>query len=108
MPSRAELVGNASVCQRSKYYLSQSANTLLKDFFDLTPPTVLDPSHTLTNFGAEQIVQFARAVGLEVTLASYGLPEDLLLRSSGGSGLAVRVPFGRSLFAGACDSTPGD
>ena len=45
LPAREELLGIANVCQRSKYYPSQSATTSLKDFFEFNPPTVLDPSH---------------------------------------------------------------
>ena len=63
--------------EKSRYYPSQSAKSLLKDFFELNPPTHLDPSHPTTSYSAEQMIQFARAVGLEVSLASYGMLEDL-------------------------------
>ena len=76
---REELVGVAKVCQRSKYYSSQSAKTLLKDFFELTPPKVSDSRHTALSLSANQINQFARTIGLEVTLAPYGLLADLLV-----------------------------
>ena len=58
---------------KDRYDCSQSAKSLLKDFFELNPPTHLDPSHRTTGFSADQMIQFARAVGLEVSLASYGL-----------------------------------
>ena len=59
--------------QRSKCYLNHSAKTLLKDYFELNHPIVIDHGHTTTSLIAEQIVQVARAVGVEVTLASYDL-----------------------------------
>ena len=49
----------------------------------MNPPTNLDPSHATTSFSADQMIQFARAVGLEVSLASYSMPEDLLLKVRG-------------------------
>ena len=49
--------------------------------FELNPPTVLDPGHTTTILTANQTLQFARPVSLEVTLVSQGLSEDLLFRS---------------------------
>ena len=48
--------------EKSTYYPSQSAKNLLKDFFELNPPTHLDPSHPTTSFSADQMIQFARAV----------------------------------------------
>ena len=67
--------------EKSRFYPSQSAKSLLKDFFELNPSTHLDPSHPTTSFSADQMIQFARAVGLEVSLASYGMLEDLLLKA---------------------------
>ena len=49
--------------EKSRYYPSQSAKSLLKDIFELNPPTHLDPSHPTTSFSADQMIQFARAVG---------------------------------------------
>ena len=66
---------------RTKYYPSQSAKSLLKDFFEYNPPTHLDATHQTTSFSADQMIQFARAVGLEVSLASFGMLEDLLLKT---------------------------
>ena len=73
LPPREELSVHGNLPQRSKYCLNQSAKTLLNDFFELNHPIVLDHGHTTTSLSAEQIIQFARAVGLELTLASYGL-----------------------------------
>ena len=67
--------------KKSKHYPSQSTKSFSKDFFELNPPTHLDPRHPTTSFSADQMIQFARAVGLEVSLASYGMLEDLLLKT---------------------------
>ena len=73
--------------EKTRYYPSQSAKRLLKDCFEMNPPTHLDPNHPTTSFSADQLIQFARAVGLEVSLASYSMPEDLLLKAGGGRGV---------------------
>ena len=65
---------------KDRCYPSQSAKSSWKDFFELNPPTHLDLSHLTTSISADQVIQFARAVGLEVSLASYGMLEDLLLK----------------------------
>ena len=44
--------------EKNRYYPSQSAKSLLKDFFELNPPTQLDPSHPTTGFSADQMYQF--------------------------------------------------
>ena len=49
--------------EKSRYYPSQSGKSLLKDFFELNPPTHLDPSHPTTSCSADQMIQFTRAVG---------------------------------------------
>ena len=57
------------------------------------------------------MIQFARAVGLEVSLASYSMLEDLLLKARRGSGDhfgTARYPAGRSRFPSAAGSTMGD
>ena len=87
--------------EKCRYYPSQSAKSLLKDFFELNPPTHLDPSHPTTSFSADQVIQFARAVGLEVSLASYGMLENLILKARGGGGVqpvGSRHSIGRSPF----------
>ena len=97
--------------EKSRYYRSQSAKSLLKDFFELNPPTHLDPSHPTTSFSADQMIQFARALGLEVSLASYELLEDLLLKATGGGGfqsVGSRHFIGRSPFPSVAGSSWGD
>ena len=66
--------------ERPKYYPSHSAKSFLKDFSELNPPTLLGPSHPTTSFRADQMIPFARAVDLKVSLASYSMLEDLLLK----------------------------
>ena len=77
---REELVGHVNVCQRRKYYPNQSAKTLLKGSFELSFPTILNPGH-MASLSVNQVVHLARAVGLKMTLPSYGLMEDLFVRS---------------------------
>ena len=57
---------------RSKYYPSESARTLLKECFADNPPVQLDPHQQLTGMSSDQKIQFARAVGLEVSSATFG------------------------------------
>ena len=52
---------------RSKYYPSESARTLLKECFADNPPVQLDPHQQVTGMSSDQMIQFARAVGLEVS-----------------------------------------
>ena len=47
-----KLIARGDFPTRTKYYLSQSTKTLLKDFFVLNPPTVLDPGRTTTSLSA--------------------------------------------------------
>ena len=49
--------------------------------FERRPPTVLDPGHTTISLSADQMIEFAKAVVLEVILATCGLLEELLLRT---------------------------
>ena len=97
--------------ERTRYYPSQSVNILLKECFEMNPPTHLDPSHPTTSFSADQMIQFARAVGLEVSLASYSMLEDLLLKAKGGSGAQAKTSrntAGRSPFPSVAGSSMGD
>ena len=73
------LVANVA---RTKYYPSQSAKSLMVDFFEHIPPTRLDATHQTASFSAEQMIQLAKAVGLELSLASFGMSEDLLLKTN--------------------------
>ena len=112
VPPVDEVFGQEAVAkERTRYYPSQSAKTLLKECFELNPPTHLDPSHPTTSFSADQMIQFARAVGLEVSLASYSMLEDLLLKARGGSRLhpvSSRYPAGQSPFPSVAGSSMGD
>ena len=97
--------------ERTEYYPSQSVKSLLKDCFELNPPNYLDPSHPTTSFSADQMIQFARAVGLEVSLASYSMLEDLLLKARRGSGDhfgTAKYSAGRSPFPSVAGSTTGE
>ena len=71
---REEVVAHGKFFTHKKNYPSHAAKTFLKDFFDLNPHTVLDLGHTTTSLSADQMIQFAQAVGVEDTLASYGPP----------------------------------
>ena len=87
--------------------LSEPAETLLKDFFELNPPTVLDPGHITSSASADQKIQFVLSINFEVTLASCGLFADLLaLRGLG----ALSLPGGprRSPCPSAVGSLLGD
>ena len=74
---------------RSKYYPSESAGTLLKECFADNPPVQLDPHQQVTGMSSDQMIQFARAIGLEVFLATFGLLEDVLLKIGGRTGRNV-------------------
>ena len=67
--SIAEQEGVSRVKDRN--YPSQSAKSLVKHIFQFNRPNYLDLSQPTTSFGADQMIQFARAVGLEGSLASY-------------------------------------
>ena len=58
---------------RSKFYPSESARSLLKECFADNPPVQLDPHQQLTGMSSDQMIQFARAIGLEVSLATFGM-----------------------------------
>ena len=77
------------VAGRSKYYPSESARTLLKECFADNPPVQLDPHQQVTGKSSDQMIQFARAVGLEVSLATFGMLEDVLLKIGGKTGRNV-------------------
>ena len=74
---------------RSKYYPSESARTLLKECFADNPPVQLDPRQQVTGMSSDQMIQFARAVGLEVSSATFGMLEDVLLKIGGKTGRNV-------------------
>ena len=66
--------------ERSKYYPSESARTLLKECFADNPPVQLDPHQQLTGLSSDQMIQFAREIGLEFSWATFGMLEDVLLK----------------------------
>ena len=74
---------------RAKYYPSESARTLLKECFADNPPVQLDPHQQVTGMSSDQMIQFARAVGLEVSLATFGMLEDVFLKIGGKTGRNV-------------------
>ena len=51
------------------------------DYFKSNPLTQLEPNHPTTSFSANQLIQFARAIGLEVSLAPYSMLEKLLVKA---------------------------
>ena len=74
---------------RSKYYPSESARTLLKECFADNPPVQLDPHQQLTGMSSDQMIKFARAIGLEVSLATFGMLKAVLLKIGGKTGRSV-------------------
>ena len=77
----------------------------------MNQPVHLDPSHPTTSFSADQMIQFARVVGLEVSSASNSMLQDRLLKAKGGSGgypVTLRYLSGRSPFPSVAGSSMGD
>ena len=94
---------------RSKYYPSESARTLLKECFADNPPVQLDLHQQVTGMSSDQMIQFARAVGLEVSWATFGMLEDVLLKIGGKSGKSVgEKGSGQSASLGRSGSTVMD
>ena len=90
----------------SKFYPSESARTLLTECFADNPPVQLDPHQQLTGVSSDQMIQFARAVGLEVSLATFGMLEDVLLKICGKTGRSVgEKGSGQSVSLGRSGST---
>ena len=81
----------------------------MKDFFEHNPPTHLDATDQTTSFNADQMIEFARAVGLEVSFASFGNLEDLLLKANlvGAGGGGVKASS-RSVFSSRASTSVGD
>ena len=52
----------------------------MKNCFARNPSTHVDRHQQTTGLRADQVIQFARAIGLEVSLATFGMLEDLLLK----------------------------
>ena len=91
---------------RSKYYPSESARTLLQECFADNPPVQLDRHQHLTGMSSDQKIQFARAIGLEVSLATFGTLEDVLLKIGGKTGRNIgERGSGQSASLGRSGST---
>ena len=112
IPPVDEMLGQeVAAKERTRYYPSQSAKSLLKEYFEKNSPTHLDLSHPTTSFSADQMIQFARAVGLEVSLASYSMLKELLLKArecSEAHPMTSRYNVGRSPFPSVAGSSMGD
>ena len=74
---------------RSKLYPSNSVRTLLKECFTDNPLVQLDPHQQLTGMSSDQMIQLDRAIGLEISLATFGMLEDVLLKIGGKTGRNV-------------------
>ena len=94
---------------RSKYYPSASARTLLKECFADNPPVQLHPHQQLTGMSSDQMIQFAKAIGLEVSLATFGMLEELLLRANLiGRCRGGRMASSRSVFSSRAGTSVGE
>ena len=107
-PPGRKLVSAEKCFRRSKYYPSQSAKTMLKDFFNLHSRKTLNPGHTTTSLSADQMIQFSRAFVVEVILSWNGLLEDFLVRSPGVSVVGLRWVSRRSPHPSAVGSFLSD
>ena len=91
---------------RSKYYPSESARTLLKECFADNPPEQLDPHQQLTGLSSDQMIQFARAIELEDSVATFGMLGDVLLKIGKKTGRNVgEKGSGRSVSLSRSGST---
>ena len=61
----------------------------MKECFADNPPVPLDARQQVTGMSSDQMIQFARAVGLEVPLATFGMLQDVLLKIGGKTGRNV-------------------
>ena len=52
----------------------------MKECFADNPPVQLDPHQQLTVLSSDQMIQFAKAIGLEVSMATFGMVEDVFLK----------------------------
>ena len=65
---------------RTKFYPSDSVRTLLKNCFAGNQSNHFDPRQQTTRSNADKMIQFARSAEFGVSLATFGLLEDLLLK----------------------------
>ena len=100
-----ELLGQKDVRKEmARYYLSQSAKSMLKQYSELNPANHADANHPTTNFSAYQMIYFAHTVGLGLSLASYSMLEDLLMKArvgNVGQNVTLRYPTEKSSVAGS-------
>ena len=75
----------------------------MKECFADNPPVQIDPHQQVTGMSSDEMIQFARAIGLEVSLATFGMLEDVLLKSgektgknAGEKGSGQSASFSRS------------
>ena len=74
---------------------------MLEDCFGGNPSTHIDPHQQITGLNDNLMMQFARAIGLDVFLATFGLLEDLMLKINpkvgrgvgGGEGVSLQSRF---------------
>ena len=94
---------------RIKSYPSQSAKFLFNEFFEHNPPTQMEATHQTTSFSANQLIQFARAACSEVSLASFRMLENLLLKTNLiGRGAGGRTASSRSMYSTRAGTSVGD
>ena len=78
----------------------------MKECFADNPPVLLDPHQQLTGMSSDQMIHFARAIGLEVSLATFGMLEDVLLKIGRKTGRNVgEKGSGRSVSLSRSGST---
>ena len=92
--TRVDFFVTKSVCQRRKFHPSQTAKASLKNSFAVNPPNVLELAQTTSSLTSNQMIPFALLLGVEVTLAAFGLLGDLLARSRGVGTLVCVVHLG--------------
>ena len=90
LPPRREVVAHENFLSEVIFTRVSQPKLSRKNFFELNRATVSDSGHTTTSWSADQLIQFVHAVGAEVTLASYGLLEGLLVWSHGVSTIGQR------------------
>ena len=94
------------VTEQIRYHPFQSGKNLTKRAFEQNPVILFDLNHFTTSLTVDQMIPFARAVGLEVEVSSYGLLEDMLFKANVVQSAAVCPPNGgQSLFLSQDAST---
>ena len=71
---------------RSEFYPSDSARSILKECFTDNSSVQLDPHQQFTGMSSDQMIQYATATVSEVSLATFGMLEDMLLKVGGKTG----------------------